>query len=170
MPAAPLPTHLRGSPETARTMRRFQVRKWSKPHRGFAKKALSRPRRGGYNEDSTTPPSCLRQATVSRGRDRLRTWKRHAPCAVSKFAGGQSHTVALPRKRPLTPYTGEAILKRSRQATVSAAQGKRRLGQEMPRTMRRFQVRKWSKPHRGFDKKALSRPSRGRLSYGRGEV
>ena len=29
--------------ETARTMRRFQARKRSKPHRGFAKKALSRP-------------------------------------------------------------------------------------------------------------------------------
>ena len=32
------------------------------------------------------------------------------------------------------------------------------LGQETARTMRRFQARKRSKPHRGFDKKALSRP------------
>ena len=29
--------------ETARSMCRFQVRKWSKPHRGFAKKALAHP-------------------------------------------------------------------------------------------------------------------------------
>ena len=32
------------------------------------------------------------------------------------------------------------------------------LGQETARTMRRFQARKRSKPHRGFDKKTLSRP------------
>ena len=32
--------------------------------------------------------------------------------------------------------------------------------------MRRFQVRKWSKPHRGFAKKALAHPSRGRLKRG----
>ena len=34
------------------------------------------------------------------------------------------------------------------------------LGQEMPRAMGHFQVRKWSKPHRGFAKKALAHPSR----------
>ena len=33
------------------------------------------------------------------------------------------------------------------------------LGQEMPRAMGHFQVRKWSKPHRGFNKKALAHPS-----------
>ena len=32
------------------------------------------------------------------------------------------------------------------------------LGQEMARTMRHFQVRKWSKPHCGFAKKALAHP------------
>ena len=36
-------THLRGNPEMARTMRHFQVRKWSKPHCSFAKKALAHP-------------------------------------------------------------------------------------------------------------------------------
>ena len=36
-------THLRGNPETTRTMRHFQVRKWSKPHCGLAKKALAHP-------------------------------------------------------------------------------------------------------------------------------
>ena len=45
-----------------------------------------------------------------------------------------------------------------RQVTVSAAQGKRRLGQGMPRTMGHSQVRKWSKPHRGFAKNALAHP------------
>ena len=45
-----------------------------------------------------------------------------------------------------------------RQATVSAAQRKRRLGQETARSMCRFQVRKWSKPHRGFAKNALAHP------------
>ena len=50
-------SHLRGSPETARTMRRFQVRKWSKPHRGFAKKALAHPlHRGGYGRVIAHPP------------------------------------------------------------------------------------------------------------------
>ena len=65
--------------------------------------------------ESTTPPACLWQATVSRGRNRaaplpthlLRicagTLKRRAQCAVSKLANGQSHTVALTRKRLLTP-------------------------------------------------------------------
>ena len=60
-------------------------------------------------------PSVCYAATVSRGRDRaaplpthlLRicagTLKRHGQCAVSKFASGQSHTVALPRKHLLTP-------------------------------------------------------------------
>ena len=59
-------------------------------------------------------------ATVSRGRDRaallptqlLRicagALKRRALCAVSKLANGQRHTVALPRKHLLAPYTGEA--------------------------------------------------------------
>ena len=45
-----------------------------------------------------------------------------------------------------------------RQATVSAAQGKRRLGQEMPRTMGHFQARKWQKAHRALCKKAFARP------------
>ena len=36
------------------------------------------------------------------------------------------------------------------------------LGQEMPRTMGHFQVRKWSTPHRGVAKKALAHPQRGR--------
>ncbi|HIZ72896.1 MAG TPA: hypothetical protein H9964_04895, partial [Candidatus Gallimonas intestinavium] len=44
--------------------------------------------------------------------------------------------------------------------TVSAAQGRRRLGLETARSMRRFQVRKWSKPHRGFAKNALAHPSK----------
>ena len=56
----------------------------------------------------------LRCSLVSRGRNRaaplpthlLRicagTLKRHAPCAVSEFASGQRHTVALPRKHLLT--------------------------------------------------------------------
>ena len=42
--------------------------------------------------------------------------KRHAPCAVSKLANGQSHTVALPRKHLLAPYTGRAILVRLSQS------------------------------------------------------
>ena len=41
------------------------------------------------------------------------------------------------------------------------------LGQEMPRAMGHFQVRKWSKPHRGFDKKALAHPSPRRFSEGK---
>ena len=38
------------------------------------------------------------------------------------------------------------------------------LGQEMARSMCHFQARKWSKPHRGFDKKALSRPLPAKLA------
>ena len=41
---------------------------------------------------STTPPACLKQATVSHGRDRASVKKQRAQCAVSKFASGQSHT------------------------------------------------------------------------------
>ena len=76
----------------------------------------------GFNNPSVSLP---RQAfgqrnTVSRGRDRaallptqlLRicagALKRRALCAVSKLANGQRHTVALPRKHLLAPYTGEA--------------------------------------------------------------
>ena len=50
-------------------------------------------------------------------RHRLARWKprsvRKCPeqWGIPKFAGGQSHTVALPRKRLLTPYTGEAKMR-----------------------------------------------------------
>ena len=37
--------------ETARSMRRFQARKWSKPHRGFAKKAFARPHGGRQGKE-----------------------------------------------------------------------------------------------------------------------
>ena len=38
------------------------------------------------------------------------------------------------------------------------------LGQEMARTMRHFQVRKWSTPHRGVAKKALAHPLPAKLA------
>ena len=38
------------------------------------------------------------------------------------------------------------------------------LGQGMPRTMGHSQVRKWSKPHRGFDKEALAHPLPAKLA------
>ena len=50
-----------------------------------------------------------------------------------------------------------------RAATQRLARWCPRFGQETARKMCRFQARKRSKPQRGFDKKALSRPSRGRL-------
>ena len=44
--------------ETARTMRRFQARKWPKLHRGFSKKAFARPlHREGKNK--VTPSACF---------------------------------------------------------------------------------------------------------------
>ena len=58
-------SHLRGSPETARSMCRFQARKWSKPHRGFAKKAFARPlHREGYNR---VTPSVIPQQQAADG-------------------------------------------------------------------------------------------------------
>ena len=47
--------------ETARSMCRFQVRKWSKPHRGFAKKALAHPQ--------THPKKTLRLFLGTPGRE-----------------------------------------------------------------------------------------------------
>ena len=43
------------------TMENYQVRKWSKPHRGFAKKALAHPR--GGSQDQEQPGSLLAGAT-----------------------------------------------------------------------------------------------------------
>ena len=59
----------------------------------------------------TTLPSCLRQATVSRGSIRASVRKRHVPCAVSKLANGKKPTGLFARKHLLAPYTGEAIVK-----------------------------------------------------------
>ena len=72
------------------TMGNFQVRKWSKPHRGFAKKALAHPQRGSQGKALAHPeeakmcsalqPSRLTSfgnlsafGTVSRGSTRARS-------------------------------------------------------------------------------------------------
>ena len=106
---------------------------------------------GGYDEATfsavplnlTIPPTCLRQAT--------------------------------------SPYTGEAIMRRLlppreggkgiriyslspvadvRRTPCTVSRGGNRARSGNFPTMGNFQVRKWSKPHRGFDKKALAHPSR----------
>ena len=51
------------------TMGNFQVRKWSKPHRGFAKKALAHPQRGRAKIRNSTNrgSACLPSAREARG-------------------------------------------------------------------------------------------------------
>ena len=57
--------------------------------------------------DSTTPPSCLWQATVSAAQGKRRLGQEISPqWEISKLANGQRHTVALTRKHLLAPYTG----------------------------------------------------------------
>ena len=70
-----------------------------------------------------------------------------------RFCGFQFHQVAARR-----------ILKQLEQAQAvfsyasASCAAETALGQEMARTMRHFQVRKWSKPHCGLAKKALAHP------------
>ena len=54
--------------------------------------------------------------------------KRHGQCAVSKFAGGQSHTVALPRKRLLTPREGAYHVEFSDQGSACSLPKRRLMG------------------------------------------
>ena len=51
-------------------------------------------------------PRC---SLVSRGRARASVRKWHALCAISKFASGQRHTVALPRKHLLTLFPQNSL-------------------------------------------------------------
>ena len=81
-------SHLRGSPETARSMCRFQARKWSTPHRGFAKKAFARPlHREGYNR--VTPSVSLRSTAPPR--EEPREWRLEV---------GAAATEAMPQSPP----------------------------------------------------------------------
>ena len=62
-------SHLRGSPISARTMRRFQVRKWQRAHRALCKKALAHPlHRGGYNGESFPKIISASKTTLLRSR------------------------------------------------------------------------------------------------------
>ena len=73
----------------------------------------------------TTLPSCLRQATVSRGGDR-----------------------ALVAAKPVCPPLRSSRLDRSACVSSSHASAAHLRGSPiMPRAMGHFQVRKWSKPH-----------------------
>ena len=68
----------------------------------------------------TTPPSCLWQATVSAAQGERRLGQEISPqWEISKLASGKEPTGLFARKHLLAPYTGEAILRRSWQATVS---------------------------------------------------
>ena len=69
------------------------------------------------------------------------------------------------RKRLLTTYTGEVIMRFVNNPSVRllprltpSRAVETALGQEMARSMCHFQARKWSTPHRGVDKKAFARP------------
>ena len=97
------------------------------------------PQRGHQGErraKSTTLPSCLWQATVSRGRDR-----------------------ALVAAKPAGPPLRSSRLDRSACVSSSHASASHLRGSPISaRTMGHSQARKWQKAHRGFAKKALSRP------------
>ena len=93
-------SHLRGSPISARTMGHSQVRRRSKPHRGFDKKALFRPYTGEANI-AGLPKKILRSKRFF-GKRR----SRHQSLAPTKegrarFAllrrGGKEIMIALPR-------------------------------------------------------------------------
>ena len=66
------------------------------------------------------PPSRRRKGNAASVRECPEQW------GIPKLAGGKEPTGLFARKRLLAPYTGEAILRRAWQDTVSAAQGKRR--------------------------------------------
>ena len=91
-------SHLRGSPETAHTMRRFQLRKRQRAHRALCKKALAHPRRGGQNVENS-----------------FRLLRRHLP------RRGRQGKSAL-----LTPYTGRAMKKTLARPLHRGGYGRRR--------------------------------------------
>ena len=92
----------------------------------------------------TTLPSCLWQATVSRGRDR-----------------------ALVAAKPVCPPLRSSRLDRSACVSSSHTSASHLRGSpETPRTMGHFQVRKWQRAHRALCKKALAHPLH-RGGYGR---
>ena len=87
-------------------------------------------------EGMTTLPSCLWQATVSRGRDR-----------------------ALVAAKPVCPPLRSSRLDRSACVSSSHTSASHLRGSpETPRTMGHFQVRKWQRAHRALCKKALAHP------------
>ena len=94
---------------------------------------------------------------------------------ISKFASGQSHTVALSRKHLLTLFPQNSLRDFCGSPEIIPQNSLRDFcgspeiipqnslrdfcgSPETARSMCRFQVRKWSKPHSGFVKKALAHP------------
>ena len=61
-------SHLRGSPISARTMRRFQVRRRQRARRALGKNTPAHPRRGGYNEESFPKIISASKTTLLRSR------------------------------------------------------------------------------------------------------
>ena len=67
--------------------------------------------KGRRRTDTTTPPSCLRQATVSAAQGKRRLSHGFCPqWQKPQFAAHARHTVAMRIMRGSPPYTGEAIM------------------------------------------------------------
>ena len=67
--------------------------------------------KGKRRTDATTPPSCLRQATVSAAQGKRRLSHGFCPqWQKPQFAAHARHTVAMRIMRGSPPYTGEAIM------------------------------------------------------------
>ena len=79
--------------ETARSMCRFRVRKWSTPHRGVAKKTLAHP-----------PPTNLLLRKIFAGA----LYTREVP-----RRGGRSNVVRASHIQPVPPYPARAAISRS---------------------------------------------------------
>ncbi len=151
-----------------RTMGHSQVRRRQRAHRGFAKKALAHPQEGAKG---ITVSQIMAQAGVPCARAlNLYPQGIHACLHLnlakrflrSKKIFAKSNSLSQAgfpcassqRSKFRKPLRSSRLCSDARSSrAVEPA-----LGQGMPRTMGHSQVRKWSKPHRGFAKKALAHP------------